>query len=534
MECEMHFEETYKRDSNGRYEVRMPFSTNHTELGDSLEAAPQHFKGMERRLQRNPKLKHDYINFLREYDSLGHMTKIDSPNDNAAQTYYLPHHCVIKEDSTTTKLTVVFDASAKTTSGLSLNDVTKTGPVIQRDLFSIVLNFRKHNIVLTADIEKMYRQVNVSMSDRDYQRIVWREEPGQELQHYRLNTVTYGTAPASFLAVRPLQQAAIDNCTDSRIIEIIKSDFYMDDLITGTDTLDDALYLKQKITDTLQGGCFPLRKWRSNDKRILTNDRQGNEYALSDNKTVKTLGLFWEAESDTLNYSINLSINGEITKRSILAAVSKIYDPLGLISPITIRAKLIMQHLWQFHRNWDETLPDNIGESWQQFRTELIALNNLKIPRQVTAKKVTDIQLHGFCDASERGYGACIYIRTTDANGRHYVNLLCAKSRVAPLRRVTLPRLELCGAVLLARLVLKIMEGFGISFTRRQLWCDSTIVLSWISAEAANWKTFVANRVAEIRESSCVDEWQHVKSELNPADVISRGTSPEQLIQNTL
>ncbi|KAK9692831.1 Pao retrotransposon peptidase [Popillia japonica] len=381
----------------------------------------------------------------------------------------------------------------------------------------------------------MYRQVSVNPKDRDFQRIVWLEDPEHELKHYCLNTVTYGTASASFLAVRALHQTAVDNESDPRITNIVKQDFYMDDLITGTDTLTDALYIKGKITDVLQDGCFPLRKWRSNDKRVLAGGNTNNEceYTITDKQNTKTLGLLWRSDTDTLSYSVNLDFEVQITKRNVLSAISKIFDPLGLISPVTIRAKLIMQYLWQAKVGWDEPLPEDIYKSWQQFQRQLTALNNLSIPRQVTLKEFLNIELHGFCDASERAYGACVYIRTTHQNGSHNVTLLCAKSRVAPLKRVTLPRLELCGAVLLTRLINTVSKNISIQFNKRKFWCDSTIVLSWIAAGPTSWKTFVANRVADILESSTVKEWHHVNSEANPADIVSRGSNPEHISLQT-
>ncbi|KAK9712690.1 hypothetical protein QE152_g24759 [Popillia japonica] len=157
-ECEEHFLKTHTRDSNGRYNVSLPFKDNQSKLGNSLEIATQRFKNLERKLQRDNSLKSSYADFLREYEALGHMTNIIPPDNDSNAQYYLPHHCVLK-DSTTTKLRVVFDASCKTTTGFSLNETLKVGPVIQRDLYTIILNFRKHNIVLTADIEKMYRQL---------------------------------------------------------------------------------------------------------------------------------------------------------------------------------------------------------------------------------------------------------------------------------------------------------------------------------------------------------------------------------------
>lgn len=165
LECESHFSLTVKR-YHGRFVVTLPLKPNYTELGDSLDPAMKRFYTIERKLSKNPELKTQYTNFMLEYQNLGHMTKVDSKLHTEYPTYYIPHHSVEKRDSITTKLRVVFDASTKTTSNISLNDVLNIGPTIQNDLFSIIIRFRKHNLVLTSDIAKMYRQINIIESQR--------------------------------------------------------------------------------------------------------------------------------------------------------------------------------------------------------------------------------------------------------------------------------------------------------------------------------------------------------------------------------
>ncbi|GFQ81674.1 retrovirus-related Pol polyprotein from transposon 17.6, partial [Trichonephila clavata] len=195
--CELRFEERHTRDNNGRYSVMLPFKPNRKVLGDSRETALRRFLYLEKRLSSMPKIYSQYKEFMREYLSLGHMElilSIDSDVEN--QHYYIPHHFVINESSLTTKLRVVFDASAKTSSGVSLNDLLMSGPKTQEDLICILLRFRFHNIAVTADIKMMYRQVNIHPEDRDFQRIFWRDSRGNEIQTFRLNTVTYGTTSA--------------------------------------------------------------------------------------------------------------------------------------------------------------------------------------------------------------------------------------------------------------------------------------------------------------------------------------------------
>lgn len=192
-----------------------------------------------------------------------------------------------------------------------------------------------------------------------------------------------------------------------------------------------------------------------------------------------------------------------------------------------------MQSLWQLKINWDDVLPDNICAEWQRYRGGLPSLNHLRIPRKIISTEiVVSAEIHGFADASEKAYGACLYLRTTGGHGEMDVNLICAKSKVAPLKIVSLPRLELCAALLLARLSNKLIPKFNLKIDRRQFWTDSKVVLAWITSPSGRWKTFVAHRVGEIQELTACSEWSHVPTHDNPADVISRGCNAEDIKKN--
>nr|CAI5863527.1 unnamed protein product [Callosobruchus analis] len=536
LECQTHFEKTYTRDRTGRFVVALPFKENANQLGDTKNMAVQRFFNLEKRLDKNNEMKRMYIDFMREYERLGHMSEIDLISDVEEKKVYLPHHGVLRESSTTTKLRVVFDASAQSDTGLSLNNVLKVGPVLQRDLFSILLSFRKHNAVITADVEKMYRQILVTDADRNFQRIVWRENRDSELKHYRLNTVTYGTAPASFLAVRSLHQAANDfEDIYPAATNIIKQDFYMDDLISGSDTVEEVKRLRSEITKILNHACMPLRKWASNKSDVLEGMGASNKnFEIAGDKTSKILGLSWDADNDTFSYPTEIEPASRVTKRTVLSTVAKLFDPLGLLGPIVVKAKLIIQALWREGFNWDESISVELHTSWTNLLNDLSNIGEITIPRQVTQTKFVQIILHAFCDSSERAYGACVYVVTVNEQGERQSNLLCAKSRVAPLKTIALPKLELCGAVLLADLVQKVTEQIDIKFDKKYYWTDSMVALSWIKGNPSSWKTFVANRVSHIQEKTQKHEWRHIRSELNPADLLSRGTSLSMLKSSRL
>lgn len=214
IDCEKHYQETHTRTESGRYVVRLPFKTNTFPLlGKSKFMAEKRLMAMERRFEKIPHIKKEYIKFMDEYSMLQHMTEENSTNDNDnnfENSYYLPHHAVIKESSTTTKLRVVFDASCPSSTGVSLNNKMMIGPTIQNELIYHLLNFRKNKIAFTADIAKIYRQILVNENDQRYQKILWRKDSGDMIKEYKLTTITYGTAAAPFLAIRTLKQLAID------------------------------------------------------------------------------------------------------------------------------------------------------------------------------------------------------------------------------------------------------------------------------------------------------------------------------------
>ncbi|XP_076295805.1 uncharacterized protein LOC143216540 [Lasioglossum baleicum] len=531
--CENHFAATVKRNTSGRYMVALPFNDKKDQLGESRSRALKRFWALERKLERDPTLREQYTKVLEEYLELGHMKQaknIDTPG------FYLPHHAVIKPSSSTTKTRVVFDGSAKSTTHLSLNETLRIGPTLQDDLLSLLLRFRMHTYVLTGDIEKMYRQFLVRPEDRAYQRILWRNSNG-EIETFELTTITFGLAPAPYLAIRCLHQLANDEEGDFPEAAIrIKRDLYVDDLLTGTDSIEDAKTLQRQIITLLKRGGLNIRQWASNEPELLSglNEELIHPKILGDSTTMKTLGVSWDARRDTIRYSVQQTVTKEVTKRSVLSTIARIYDPLGLLGPITIVAKIFMQRLWALKINWDESLPANIHTEWTKFEGDLQVLNNIEFTRFVRLKNARQTELHGFCDASERAYGACLYVRTIDQDGSIRANLLCAKSRVAPLSQITLARLELCGAALLATLFRTVQDALIHHVDKVVFWTDSTVVLSWIRKSPSALKTFVANRVADIQRKTDVQSWRYIRSADNPADLISRGTTSEELIKNRL
>lgn len=349
--CEEHYKHNVQRDDSDRYCVSLPFNNLKDSLGNSRNTALQRFHALERKLERDPSLKKQYTECIQGYVKETHMTLV-SNNEPLNYGCYLPHHSVVKTTSLTTKTRVVFDDSAKTSTGVSLNDSLMVGPTIQEDLFSIITRFRTFSYALTADIEQMYRQVRVSQEDSRFQKILWRENPEEPIKTYCLNTVTFGTARAPFLAIRTLHQLAEDERESfPTASNILKRDFYVDDLLTGASTFQDAVNLRNDLIELLKIGGFNIRKWASNDPQLINcfSSKPSTAFmSLDPSETIKTLGLHWDATNDSILYTVKISdLIKPITKRSMLSQISKLFDPLGLLGPVVVLAKIMIQQLWK-------------------------------------------------------------------------------------------------------------------------------------------------------------------------------------------
>lgn len=548
--CEEHYKKGTTRDHTGRYIVRLPFRHENRDFGDSRSQALRRFYSLQRKLNSDPSLKAEYTKVMEEYVELGHMSL---QVDNTTDGFYMPHHAVIKASSNTTKVRVVFDASAKSSKGFSLNDTLMVGPTIQNKVLGHLLRFRTHTYVATADIEKMYRQVFIHPSDRRFQQIFWYQ--GSDIVTYQLNMVTFGVASAPFLAIRTIHQLADDERVEfPHTAEILKRDMYVDDFLTGANSLQEIIQIRDEVIELLKRGGFNIRQWASNHHHVLDNIKDrflDLDRAVEPNPIIKTLGVIWDSQRDKYSFTVkSMNCPEKITKRNVLSEIAKIFDPLGLLGPTVMYAKIILQKCWIAAVNWDESLPQDLHANWSSFSNQLALIRDVSVDRHMLLKNPKIIEIHGFCDASRDGYGACLYIRSIDERDNVLTILACAKSRVAPLKKPraskkespiterdqdnhTIPRLELCGALILTRLFKETRSALSFKIDRIIFWSDSSIVLNWLKKPPEILRVFEANRIAEIQTLNNI-EWRHVRSKENPADALSRGQPPKEFLQNKL
>lgn len=524
--CEDNFVKTVSR-KHGHYYVTIPMSPENEGLGDSRNIALRRFFALENRLSKNPVLREKYIEFMREYENLDHMRKTTSPIDADKPYYYIPHHAVLK------KFRVVFDASSVTTNGKSFNDIQLAGPRVQDDLYAIILQFRLGRVGINADIKKMFRQVRIDKDQRDMQRIFWREGPQQPLCEYQLTTVTYGMKSSPFNSTRALKQCGLDNASElPKAAKVIQKHFYVDDLLTTAHSKEEAMTLQREIVQALKQGGFELTKWHSNVKEIREVEEE--MLTLSDKQNPSVLGLQWNQHRDTLNYKTEYRLQPEVlTKRSIARESARVFDPLGYLAPVTILAKLILQRLWRLKLDWDVPLAEEETTDWIRFHANLKDIKEIEIPRWIRFSPGMTIELHAFADASSIALGTVVYAKVANKD-ETYTSILTAKSRVATKGTITIPRLELAAAAMAVEQVNKIKEIEDFKNCETYFWTDSMIVLYWLRRDPEDLQVYVSNRVGKIQAATDISQWRHIASESNPADLISRGTSPKELENNQL
>ncbi|GBM60717.1 hypothetical protein AVEN_147972-1 [Araneus ventricosus] len=374
----------------------------------------------------------------------------------------------------------------------------------------------------------MYRMILIDPNQRDLLRILFKAEVNDPVKVYKLCTVTYGTTSAPFLATRTVQQLAKDEGKDFPLASsVLLQDVYMDDVLTGEDNLVKAKDMQQQLISLFDRGGMELHKWSVNNQSLLCDDMKESDYSFS--KETKTLGILWKPQPDCFGFNLIIEQSEVYTKRAVLSQIARIFDPLGLLGPITTKAKMFLQKLWLLKLDWGDTLPLKGNTEWQSFLNSLKFVNLINVPRWILSEQSISVELHGFADASELAYGAFIYVKSINCYGGSEVKLLISKSRVAPLKFVTIPRLELCAAVLLSKLMRRVLRALKLEVSKTYFWTDRTIVLSWLEKECKDLKTFVSNRISIIRTLTVAEEWNHVPSKQNPADLISRGMDPVKL-----
>ncbi|XP_067945353.1 uncharacterized protein [Watersipora subatra] len=505
------------------YTMPLPFKTAPT-LPNNRDYALRRFKGLDLRLNSNPALKSKYFEFIQDIISKGEAEPVQ---DLKEAGWYIPHHGVT-HPLKPGKLRVVFDCSA-TFRGHSLNQLLLQGPDLNNSLTGLLCRFRKDKVAVTCDIKRMFHQFRVDQPDRKYLRFLWYKPNSADIMDYQMNVHPFGAVSSPSCAIFGLKKLAEDNKRDfPQAAKFVQKNFYVDDGLVSVLTAEDAVSLMSETKEMMARGNLVLHKFLSNNEAVsnsLGYENPTNKVITPDLSTERALGLCWDITQDVFKF-LKVDIKS-CTRRGILSTIASVFDPLGFLTPFTLKGKLLLQSLCHDKVGWDEPLTSNQMTDWISWKESANDLISFKVPRCYLTPEFTNsyrAELHTFSDASTVAYGVCSYLRLLDnTTYKVAVSLIMGKSRVAPKKAVTIPRLELQAATLAVKVADFIKTELDYQNLTRYFWTDSKTVLGYINNEAKRFHVFVCNRVERIRDSTDPTDWRYVCTEENPADLASRG-----------
>ena len=522
----------------GKYKLSIPWKIDPATLPNNRRCAETRLRSLARKFSSDTKLREQYTATVTKYIADGHARKLKASELDAAKPqWYLPHHPVFKR-SNPSKCRVVFDCAAKF-NGLALNDAILQGPNYLNSLAGVLMRFRKEQVAVVGDVEAMFHQCFVTEEDQNFLRFLWWEDGDTSKQHqvFCMRVHLFGATSSPSVALFCMRKTAKDNANDftQDAIETLKRGFYVDDMLKSVATPEAAAALVKEMTSLLARGGFKLTKFASTSREVMNTvpeeDRAKSfkKMDLNDNELPQetALGLQWSIEDDSFLYDVDLP-ERELTKRGLLSITASLYDPLGFVGPVVLVPKMTQQELCRRQVEWDDAVPADLLADVKKWIAAVSQLRSLRIPRclkppQDTGK--TQVELHTFCDASEFAYGAGVYARISNGNNVK-VSLLIGKSRVAPLKTLSIPRLELTAAVVAVKLHRFVLDEIDLKPDASWFWSDSMTVLKYLENTSSRYKTFVAHRIEAIHEETRSDQWNYVPTDLNPADHASRGVHP--------
>ena len=539
----------------GSYSVKLPWKIEkeNIQLDTNFGICLRRLSHVLKQLRESPETLAEYDRVLKEQLSLD-IIEVVPESPTGSVVHYLPHHPVIRPHAESTKLRIVLDASSKRGSR-SLNDCLDKGPCMLPQIPLLLTKFRFHRIAILADIEKAFLQIAIDESDRDALRIIWPENPtcpNSKLNVYRYKALVFGlTCSPAILESIMRKHLKKYKEEEPALVEVLLNDFYVDNLISGANNVEEAVDVFLKSRRIFREGHFNLRQWKSNNNEFLkyvdstlavdAKIHSHEETFASENLNPvvsscdiaydKVLGIGWDTRKD--EFVIDLSFlkqvaSDRLRKRDLLHVIGRIYDPLGILCPIIIFPKLLFQKVCRSKAHWNSPIDAEIEKDWNIWLNEASEVT-LRIQRSLfeVDSEIDDVSIHGFSDASAICYAAAVYLRVAYMSGKVECFLIMAKSRMAPTSKPqTIPRLELLGALILARM----LSFLSPIFPNKEIvcWSDSN-VLYWIRQERKLWKTFVENRVREIRKLVGANCWRFIPGHDNPSDIATRPIRPMSL-----
>ena len=553
-------EEGIRHLDNGHYELPLPLKHPTIKLPNNRELAARRLNQLKKRFLANDQYRRDYVAFMENIITSGYAERVvQNPRNDVPKTglkqdlsfhlkpsivWYIPHHGVYHPKKPT-KIRVVFDCAAEY-KGESLNKKLLQGPDLTNTLTGVLTRFRQEPIGFMCDIEAKFHQVKVAEEHRDMLRFLWWEsgDISREPVEYRMTVHLFGATSSPGCANFALKRTAQDNEKEfgPTTAHILRRNFYVDDGLKSCSTVEEAKHSIKSVKEMCKRGGFNLHKFVSNKKEVIRSIPESDraegvkniDLNLDKLPMERVLGVHWCIQSDAFCFRIVLQ-DRPCTRRGILSTVSSIFDPLGFIAPVILEGKSILQELCRNEVEWDDPIPEVVKARWEKWRSELHLLEQFSVPRCIKPEDfgcVVKGELHHFCDASNKGYGQCSYLRLENEFNKIHCSFVNGKSRVTPLRPMTTPRLELQAAVTSVRVSQQLHLELDLKDVEEVFWCDSKVVLGYIANESRRFHVYVANRVQFIQEATSISQWRHVDTELNPADDASRGLSVSAFLRS--
>ena len=484
------FKKQLVRSEEGWYETGLPWK------GDRL-ALPSNKRGSL------PDQTHEYDNIIQEQKEQGIVEEADK--DAQGVEFYIPHKAVLRENAESTKLRIVYDASARAhPSAPSLNECLNAGLSLQNKLWDVLVRQRSYPVTVTGDLQKAFLQVRIKEAERDALRFHWKKDKDAELETLRFTRVLFGLTCSPFLLEGVLEcHLQSWETRKPELVAEIRKDLYVDDLLSGGATVQEAEYRKHSAIEIFEDAQFTLHKWHSNFPTLEgSTDNKSSDLTFAKQQLqplrsspASMLGLGWVKVRDELSVKFPTEVVAP-TKRGMLSKLSKVYDPLGLVSPVTLQGKMIFRDICDRKVAWYADLTAPLLQKWKKWESTLP--QEQLVPRPITSYRepLLDVELHGFGDGSKEGVGAAVYTVVRQHSGTTN-RLLAAKARLAK-KGLTITRLELIAAHMAANLIANVKNAFdGLPVSSTHCWLDSTVALHWIEG-GGEYKQFVQNRVMKI------------------------------------
>ena len=548
--------------ADGRWTATYPWKKDPKLLPNNYTAALAMLRSTEKRLLRNEDLASQYCKQISDMIERGVARKLKpAERDHNGPIFYISHHEVLKPDSKSTPCRIVFNSSAKFMNE-TLNEYWAKGPDLVNNLLGVLIRFRENKVGVAGDVSKMYHTIKLSDLDQHTHRFLWRNmETERKPDVYVMTSVSFGDKPAGAIASLAMKKTAeLQTHVHPRAAKMIIENSYVDDIVDSFENATIARETIQKADSILGAGNFKIKEWTISEENVPQKKILGasqNEEDTVHGYQTKVLGVGWDTESDTLGFEAKLNFSPkkrkihttpnltqqnitenvpeQLTRRMILSQVNGIFDPIGLASPLVVNAKILLRKVTNQSAGWDDPVSERDRNDWIKFFHEMFEIERVKFARSTKPMNaIGQPTLILFSDASEEAFGACAYVRWETTDGKFVSTLLVAKSRVAPIKRLTIPRLELNAALLAARLKKFIVQESSLGFAKIYCIVDSEIVRAMIQKESYGFKTFVGVRIGEIQDLTEKEDWHWIEGVQNIADIISRGAAAKDLGENSV